>query len=69
MACKTLSEALDKAMLVGPLGGMKDRIANELRDYMAHRAMQYARLSDEEYSAVMKFFNEIFKDVPAFTKE
>jgi len=64
MASKTLDEALNKALCIGPLNEVKQNLINELRDYFAHRTMIIG-----EDATARDLFHDVFKDVPAFKKE
>lgn len=61
MAAKTLEETINKALMIGPLSEVGDRLKYELRDYFAHRTMIIG-----EDATAKDLFNEVFKDIPAF---
>jgi hypothetical protein len=59
MAAKSLDEAIEIAMCVGPASEFKERLKYELRDYLAHQVMKL-----DQYADAIELFNIIFKDVP-----
>ncbi len=75
MAAKTIHEAIDHILYVGPLSTIRERALGELRDFFSHEVgrMQAQMLHDgittEAFSVaeeiLNQYFNRIFKDVPA----
>lgn len=62
-----LDARIKKAMTVGPAAEFPERLKSELRDLFAHVAMLAAE-NEAERAAMIKMFNYVFKDVPAFRK-
>lgn len=80
MAAKTLQQAIfnafekDETMMTAKLMG---HLLGELRDFFAHEAMKVGNpigtnfqksFDYKDQEAIIKFFNNVFKDVSAFKK-
>lgn len=61
MAAKTIKEAIELAICVGPANDVQERLLSELRDYVAHRVMILG-----ENATASDLFEEMFSKVPAF---
>lgn len=61
MAAKTIKEAIEMAICIGPAYSVQERLLSELRDYAAHRVMILG-----ENASASDLFEEMFSKVPAF---
>ena len=57
---KDLDEAIHRALAIGPISTIRDRLKYELRDLAAHRTMVLG-----ENATAKDLFDDLFGDIPA----
>lgn len=61
MTPKTIEEAIDQALRVGPMAGIKNRMRNELKEYFSREILKL--MCSHEIVTAKDLFNWVFKDV------
>jgi hypothetical protein len=79
MAAKTLIEAIQRALTIGPLNQVEERLTKELRDFFAHEVHRYEHhlMNADEHrttqicdiesrtQGALELFQRVFKDISA----
>lgn len=60
---KTLDEAIEQAMCIGPMNEIKERVYKSVRDFVAHKIGPHVLRVDPREEKIADEFMELFREI------